>query len=149
MGKRVFVGDRRERACDGEKSPKFFDGEKPTKLGTEKKPAVVNVQTEERFKEVRSICKEKGWKYIIGMEPDKPEDMTDLEALLNARKPRIAENKVGRNEPCPGGSGKKSKKCSGPWRAIDLPKGGSTCSDRQVAMSPISVLPALLACLCR
>ena len=44
---------------------KVFDGIKKTKIGTEKRPAVVNVQTEERLKEVASILEEKGWKYTI------------------------------------------------------------------------------------
>jgi len=90
-----------------------FDGQKTTKLGTEKNPAVVSVQTKERMKEVASIFEEKGWKCKIGLEPDKPEDITDLELLLNSPKPKIAEKKVGRNEPCPCGSGKKYKKCCG------------------------------------
>ena len=60
---------------------KTFDGKKTAKLGTEKKPAVVNVQTEERLKEVASIFEEKGWKCKIELEPDKPEDITDLEKL--------------------------------------------------------------------
>jgi len=111
MGRRIFVGDRKGKTLGGEKPPKVFDGEKTAKLGTEKKPAVVRVQTEERLKEVSSIFEEKGWKYTIGLEPDKPEDITDLEILLNPHKPMIAENKVGRNDPCPCGSGKKYKKC--------------------------------------
>jgi len=90
-----------------------FDGQKTAQLGTEKMPAVVHVPTEERLKEVASIFEKKGWKYTIGLEPDKPEDIADLEILLNPTKPRIAENKVGRNEPCPCGSGKKYKKCCG------------------------------------
>jgi SWIM/SEC-C metal-binding protein len=104
MGKIMF---------DGKRGTKIFDGTKPTKLGTEKKPAVVHVQTEERLKEVAAIFEENGWKYTIGLEPDKPEDITDLETLLNPPKPKIAEKKVGRNEPCPCGSGKKYKKCCG------------------------------------
>ena len=92
---------------------KIFDGKKMSKLGTEKKPAVVSVQTEKRLKEVASIFEEHGWKYTIELEPDKPEDITDLEILLNPLKPKIAEKKVGRNEPCPCGSGKKYKKCCG------------------------------------
>jgi len=114
MGKRIFVGDKKARTFDGEKTTKVFDGERTAKLGTEKKPAVVQVQTEERLKEVSSIFEEKGWNYIIGLEPDKPEDITDLEILLNPRKPMITEDKVGRNDPCPCGSGKKYKKCCGP-----------------------------------
>ena len=113
MGKRIFVGEKRERTFDGEKSTKVFDGKRTAKLGTEKKPAVVNVQTEERLKEVASIFEENGWKYIIGLEPDKEEDITDLEILLNPPRPKIAEKKAGRNDPCPCGSGKKYKKCCG------------------------------------
>jgi len=92
---------------------KIFDGEKMAKLGTEKKPAFVNVQTEERLKEVASMFEENGWEYTIELEPDKPEDITDLERLLNPPEPKIAEKKIGRNDPCPCGRGKKYKKCCG------------------------------------
>ncbi|RZB31972.1 MAG: hypothetical protein SRB1_01591 [Desulfobacteraceae bacterium Eth-SRB1] len=92
---------------------KIFDGKKTVKLGSEKNPAFVTVQTEERSKEVVSIFEKNGWKYTIGLEPDKPEDITDLEILLNPPKTMIAEKRVGRNEPCPCGSGKKYKKCCG------------------------------------
>ena len=92
---------------------KVFDGKRPEKLGTKRRPAVVHVQTEERRKEVASQFEEHGWKYIIELEPDKPENINDLELLLNPPKTRIAETKIGRNEPCPCGSGKKYKKCCG------------------------------------
>jgi SWIM/SEC-C metal-binding protein len=97
----------------GEKMKKIFDGKKTGKLGTEKNPVVVNVQTEERVKELESVFEENGWNYKIELEPDKPEDITDLEMLLKPLKTRIAEKNVGRNEPCPCGSGKKYKKCCG------------------------------------
>lgn len=92
---------------------KIFDGQKAIKLGTEKKPAVVHVQTEDRMNEVASIFKQKGWIFKISLESDKPEDITDLETLLNTPKTKVAEKKVGRNEPCSCGSGKKYKKCCG------------------------------------
>ena len=92
---------------------KIFDGQKMAKLGTEKRPAVVNVQTEVRLKEVVSIFEGNGWKFTIGLDPDKPEDITDLEVLLNPPETKIAEKKIGRNELCPCGSGKKYKKCCG------------------------------------
>ncbi len=92
---------------------KKFNDQKTAKLGTKKRPAVVNVQTEERMKEVSSEFEKNGWIYTIGLEPDKPEDITDLEILLNPPKTRKAEKKIGRNEPCPCGSGKKYKKCCG------------------------------------
>ena len=92
---------------------KVFDGKKAAKLGTEKHPAVVRVQTKKRMKEVEKIFEQNGWKYTIGLEEDKPEDIADLEALLNWPKPVKTEIRVGRNDPCPCGSGKKYKKCCG------------------------------------
>ena len=92
---------------------KIFDGKKAAKLGTEKNPAIVSVQTEKRMKEVASLFEKQGWKYTIGLEPDKPEDITALEILLNPPKTIVAEKKVGRNDPCPCGSGQKYKKCCG------------------------------------
>ena len=90
MGKRIFVGDKRKTTFDDVKKTKVYDGKRKARLGTEKKPALVNVQTEQRLKEVVSIFEEKGWKYIIGLHPDKPEDISDLEILLNPLKPMIA-----------------------------------------------------------
>ena len=92
---------------------KIFDGKKELKLGTKKRPAAVNVQTEERLKEIASIFEEKDWEYTIELQPDKPEDITDLDILLSTPRTKIAEKKVGRNEPCPCGSGKKYKRCCG------------------------------------
>ena len=92
---------------------KIFNGKKTGKLGTEKNPAVVQVQTEDRLKEIASIFEKNGWAYTIGLEPKLPEDITDLERLLNPPKPQISEKSVGRNAPCPCGSGIKYKKCCG------------------------------------
>ena len=83
------------------------------KLGTDKRPAVVRVQSLERAEEILSICNEHGWQAIVGIEPDKPEDISDVERLLNPSEPVKAQVRVGRNEPCPCGSGKKYKKCCG------------------------------------
>ncbi|MBT8356222.1 MAG: hypothetical protein HKO68_00450 [Desulfobacterales bacterium] len=90
---------------------KIFDGKKTAKLGTEKHPCVVTLQTKERVKELKSVFEENGWKYTIELEPDKPEDISALDILLNPIKTRIVEKNVGRNAPCPCGSGKKYKKC--------------------------------------
>ena len=90
-----------------------FDGQKPTRRGTRKQPAVVRVQTEEREAEVSKIFEKNGWEYEIEVDPDEPEDINDLDLLLNPVAQVIAEKKVGRNEPCPCGSGKKYKKCCG------------------------------------
>ena len=106
------IGKMRNRV-NSENRTAVFDGRKTAKLGTEKNPAVVTVPTKKRLKEVTALFAEKGWKYKIDLEPDQPEDIADLTRLLNPLKPAIAEKKVGRNEPCPCGSGKKYKNCCG------------------------------------
>ena len=92
---------------------KVFNGKRPLKLGTAKNPAVVSVKTKKRMKEVVKIFEEHGWQYTIDLDRKKPEDITDLEILLNRPQPRDVEKKIGRNEPCPCGSGIKYKKCCG------------------------------------
>ena len=90
------------------------------KLGTTKRPAVARVKTMERAGEIMALCERHGWKVIVGIEPDKREDISDVERLLNPNKagrskPRAATTtakpKVGRNDPCPCGSGLKFKQC--------------------------------------
>jgi SWIM/SEC-C metal-binding protein len=80
-------------------------------IGTKKHPAVLRVQTIERAEEIFAFCTEHGIQAIVGVEPDKSEDITDIERALLAREPAPSAPKVGRNEPCPCGSGKKFKKC--------------------------------------
>lgn len=92
---------------------KIFDGKKKARLGTEKNPVKISVQTEKKRKEMAAKCEASGWYCQIDLAPDKPEDLTDLEILLNPVKTAIAEKKSGRNDPCPCGSGKKYKKCCG------------------------------------
>ncbi len=82
-----------------------------TKLGTKQHPAVVRVATSERAEEIMALCNANGWQVIAGIEPGEPEDITDVERLLNPPQPYLAEETVGRNDPCPCGSGKKFKKC--------------------------------------
>jgi len=113
MGKIFFDGKKTGKSSESGERGKKFEVNRPAKLGTEKNPAVLRVQTEERLKEVASIFQEKGWKGTIELEAEKPEDTTDLERLLNPQQPVTVEKKVGRNEPCPCGSGKKYKKCCG------------------------------------
>jgi hypothetical protein len=46
-----------------------------SKLGTEKKPAIVSVQNGHRAQEIAAIFDKNGWKFIVGIEPDKSEDI--------------------------------------------------------------------------
>ncbi len=84
------------------------------KLGSDKKPAVVRVKTMEKAQEILALGNKHGWKVIVGIEPDKPEDVSAVKQLLDARTSiaSITEKpKVRRNDPCPCGSGLKFKKC--------------------------------------
>jgi SWIM/SEC-C metal-binding protein len=82
------------------------------KLGSKKRPAVVRVNDMIRAAEMMCICREHGWQVIVGVEPDKSEDISDVEKLLNPPKPiSTSQLKIGRNDPCACNSGKKYKKC--------------------------------------
>lgn len=80
------------------------------RLGSEKRPVIVRVKTEGRARAITAACSARGWQCIAGVEPDEPEDISDFERLMNPVPPARSE-KVGRNEPCPCGSGKKYKRC--------------------------------------
>jgi SWIM/SEC-C metal-binding protein len=84
-----------------------------TRTGTSKRPAVVRVQTQARAQEILSICERNDWKVIVGIEPDKTEDVSDVERLLHPPAPAKSATAPGRNDPCPCGSGRKYKKCCG------------------------------------
>jgi SWIM/SEC-C metal-binding protein len=113
MGNRISDIGRMRSKVDAAKRANLFGIQKAARLGTEKNPAVVSVRSEARFKEVASAFEAHGWKYRIDVDPEKPEDVSALNRLLNPPKPWVAEKKVGRNEPCLCGSGKKSKNCCG------------------------------------
>jgi len=80
-------------------------------IGTHKNPAIVRVQTVQRAQEVIDFCQQHSVQAIVGVEPDKAEDISDVERALVARQPKVPATKVGRNDPCPCGSGQKFKKC--------------------------------------
>ncbi|MCL0060628.1 SEC-C metal-binding domain-containing protein [Dehalococcoidia bacterium] len=83
------------------------------RLGTAKNPVIVRVQNEERANEILSICETHGWQFIIGIEPDKPEDISDIDRALSPAPSHRVGPTISRNEPCPCGSGKKYKRCCG------------------------------------
>ena len=83
------------------------------KIGTEQNPAIVRVRTAERAQEVFALCQDHGIQVIVGVEPDKREDISisDVEQILQRAVPRTVKAKVDRNDPCPCGSGKRYKRC--------------------------------------
>lgn len=81
------------------------------RIGTRKHPAIVRVRSSARAQETMAVCQEYGVQVVIGVEPDQPEDITDVERAINPPEPVRALPKAGRNDPCPCGSGRKAKKC--------------------------------------
>lgn len=85
------------------------------KLGSEENPLILNVHSEFNLDLATKLCEGHGWKYNIGMNRDEPENMSDLDRKMAPIAREIQKEtqfpKVGRNEPCPCGSGKKFKKC--------------------------------------
>jgi SWIM/SEC-C metal-binding protein len=93
------------------------------KLGTSRRPVIARVQTEERAGEIAAVCEEHGWKFTIGIEPDKPENISDILKLLKPSRPAAPDGftpRRSRNDYCPCGSGQKYKNCC--WDK-DNPKG--------------------------
>src|SRR4026208_1783444 len=113
MSNRINDIGKMRSQISAEKRPGVFDGKKAAKLGTERNPAVVTVPTEKRRKEVTAAFEKNGWQYKIEVDAGKPEDIADLTRLQNPPKPAVAGTKIGRNDPCSCGSGKKFKNCCG------------------------------------
>ena len=67
-----------------------------TKLGSHKRPAVVRVPTQARAEEVAEMCRDHDWRLTTGVEPEQPEDITDVLKLLHPERftvraePRLA-----------------------------------------------------------
>lgn len=83
------------------------------RIGTSKHPAVARACTEERAREIVEFCNDHNIKVIVGIEPEKPEDISDVVRALSRPKPEATDAKPGRNDPCPCGSGMKYKRCCG------------------------------------
>ena len=111
MVEKIFTDKQTGKTFDRDKGVKQIDNIRYHKLGTKKNPATVSVQTEERKKEVSAVFQENKWVSIVNVAPDKPEDISALEILLNPVQTKINEHNLGRNDPCYCGSGKKFKKC--------------------------------------
>ena len=82
------------------------------KLGSKANPLILRVADESKAEQIAEIGFEKDWNFILGIEPDQEEDLSDLERKLNPPV-RHEVRKIGRNKPCTCGSGKKFKKCCG------------------------------------
>jgi hypothetical protein len=75
------------------------------------------VQSTEKAEEIVGLAQERGWKVIVGVEPDQIEDLSDLRKFMRTEaKPEVKPGlppKINGNDYCPCCSGKKFKKCCG------------------------------------
>ena len=78
------------------------------KSGSKANPLILRVADESKAEQIAEIGFEKDWQFILGIEPDQEEDLTELERKLNPPV-RHEVRKIGRNEPCMCGSGKSSR----------------------------------------
>ena len=113
MAKKIFTVKQTGKTFDRDKGIKQIDNNRYQKPGTKRNPAIVYVQTEERKNEIKAIFQENDWVSKIIIAPERPEDISTLEFLLNPVKTIINEHHIGRNDPCYCGSGIKFKKCCG------------------------------------
>jgi SWIM/SEC-C metal-binding protein len=81
------------------------------RLGTKANPLIVRVPSEERAAEVTAYCGSHNWYVICELNDEEEEDLTDIEEKLNAPTLSHSEPRIGRNDPCFCGSGKKFKRC--------------------------------------
>jgi hypothetical protein len=54
------------------------------KLGSKKYPAIARVRSMAKAQEILAVCNEHDWQVIVGIEPDKPEDISDVKKLLKS-----------------------------------------------------------------
>jgi len=56
-----------------------------SKLGSNARPAVLYVNSEEKANEFQQVFEEMGWKVMITVDPDKPEDISDYQRLMGKK----------------------------------------------------------------
>jgi len=85
------------------------------KLGSKEHPLILRSPDEARVQELFETCNTHGFHCIVGYEPDKPENISDLRKALKTIRPQVQHlpHKVSPNDYCPCGSNKKFKKCCG------------------------------------
>jgi len=57
------------------------------KLGTTKRPVRGRVNSEKNAQEILALADERGWKVILEIAPEEPEDLRDIETLMRGARP--------------------------------------------------------------
>ena len=85
------------------------------RIGSNKSSIVLRARTPERAAELLDLCRSRGLRAIVGIEPDREEDISDLSrSLSTTADPFSIRFEPTRNAPCPCGSGRKYKNCCAP-----------------------------------
>lgn len=112
MAEKLFYKDKQ-----GKKKPKHssygFVTKRSLKPGTVEHPLILSVQTEERKAEVAELAKELMLHAQIAVDESVPENIAELDCIVNKPDTVAVEQTPQRNAPCSCGSGKKFKKCCG------------------------------------
>ena len=124
------------------------------KLGTKQRPAIVRVQTEARAKEVATVFNEHGWHFILGIEPDKSENISDLKRLLKTQKSTKTKKVDGRKISVIDHKPRSQRKNSPPFRTahsrVQKPRRSSRAEKvgdekyEYAAKTNLAILPALI-----
>jgi glycosyltransferase involved in cell wall biosynthesis len=92
------------RYLKSEYLPDLINNLSPRTLGTiEALELGMNYHNGGQFKESKIVCRK-----ILEFHPDHPQALAMLKTI---QQPALKKSKIGRNDPCPCGSGKKYKKC--------------------------------------
>lgn len=90
-----------------------YNTNKQVKLGSSELPLTLLVNSETRQQEIHKIVQELDLVAQIEIDPNKPENIVELSAILDKPKTQTKLIIPNRNDPCSCGSGKKFKKCCG------------------------------------
>lgn len=97
--------ENRQHLCGGGRSVEVYrQGEWRGKTGDQTAPRSctrTNVQTEERAVELLDLCNMPEIQVIIGIEPDKQEDISDIKRILRPPVPVKAPPRIGRTTIAP------------------------------------------------
>lgn len=105
-----FKGRRTPKPAYGESG---YNTKRAAKPGTEALPLILSVQTEQRLEEIQAILEQHQLVATITIDAQLPENLVELDGILNKPKTTTFDKKPNRNEACPCGSGNKYKKCCG------------------------------------
>lgn len=113
MSKFFYKGSRANMMQDNRNTG--YTPKKVIRIGTGTSPAKISVQTEKREKELLALADAHSIVVDIVVSEEEPEDICQLNVLINKTTTQVNEKLPSRNDPCLCNSGKKYKKCCGVW----------------------------------